>query len=155
MPQKIKIIGLVKTDEYIQKEVDAVEGSRLKLLKDSDWTQLMDSPLDPITVLEWRHWRNSVRQIKVSSDSLDGARNLISKLEKSPPSNKPKGPPGYVITKLNYSSVDLFRASCIMVIKELMPSKSVYAKAFAKKAGKLDDYDSIFTAMIEVLKDGY
>lgn len=155
MPQKIKIISLVKTDEYIQKEIDAVDGAKLKLLKDSDWTQLMDAPLDHITVLEWRHWRNIVRELTVTHDNLLEARERVSKLEKSRPPIKAAGRPGFVITKLDYSSIDRFRESCTMVIRELLPTKSAYAKAFDKKSKKLTTLDDIFATMIEVLKDGY
>lgn len=155
MPQKIKIIGLVKTDEYIQKELDAVEASKLKLLRDSDWTQVMDAPLDPLTVLEWRHWRQKIRDVRITLDAIHTAKQELLNLEQKMPPKKSSAKFGSVVTRLDYSSIDSFRESCIMVIKELLPGKSLYAKAFSKKSAKLTTYDEIFFVLMDILKDGY
>lgn len=155
MPQKIKIVGLLKTDEYIQKELDAVEAIKLKMLRDSDWTQVMDAPLDPILVLEWRHWRHRVRSMEITLSRMQEAKAKLALLDENKPSSKSTKRFGYVVTRLDYSSIDSFKESCIMTIKELIPGKSLYTKAFMKKSAKCATYDEIFATMMDILKDGY
>ena len=155
MPQKIKIIGLLKTDDYIQKEVDAVEATKQKLLKDSDWTQLCDSPLDALSILKWRHWRHTVRQVAVTADSLERCKFQLETLESSKPPSKTNLPYGSVVTKLDYSSVDGYRQSCIMVLKELLPNKSAYIKSFRRRARNAGTFDEVYAIFMETLTDGY
>jgi hypothetical protein len=53
-------VGSAETpEEYFQ----ALKSIRGWMLSESDWTQTPDSPLDEETKLEWRNWRQAMRDI--------------------------------------------------------------------------------------------
>lgn len=85
MPQKIKITKLVKTDEYIQKELDSIKSIKLRLLRDSDWTQLMDTPMSKSDILKWRRWRTDVRNIDITKTNMLSSKDDLLNLEKYKP----------------------------------------------------------------------
>jgi hypothetical protein len=87
MPQKIKIISLSKPDEYIQKEIALLKIMKIKMLRDSDWTQLPDVPINEKNLLEWRMWRSLVREMKITFNNIKDVKQQLEELEK----NKPNG----------------------------------------------------------------
>jgi hypothetical protein len=68
-----------KTEEEIQADIETenneilrtweeVRKTRNRLLSESDWTQLPDSPISSIQVQEWRTYRQALRDITQQSD---------------------------------------------------------------------------------------
>lgn len=154
MPQKIKIIGLVKTDEYIQKELDVVEASKLKLLRDSDWTQTMDCPLSTLDILKWRYWRFKVRSTQITEDSYEQAAETLQLLSKSTPKKTNSKLYKTIYTRLNFNTSDLLIESCIGILKEVFPNRKRPINHFIKRVEKCQDYDTIFKVFIGTL-NGY
>lgn len=86
MAEKIKIISLEKTKEYIDREWASVLGKRLHLLGTTDWTQLEDNELTFESRIRWNHWRNQVRSVRRSVyDTPMDAENALIALEGSLP----------------------------------------------------------------------
>ena len=52
--------GLAETSEEFLQALKSIRGW---MLSESDWTQNPDSPLDDATKLEWRTWRQAMRDI--------------------------------------------------------------------------------------------
>jgi hypothetical protein len=61
--------GLAETPEEFLQALKSIRGW---MLAESDWTQNPDSPLDDATKLEWRVWRQTMRDITqgVTIDSI-------------------------------------------------------------------------------------
>ena len=57
-----------KTQDEIDNEAVSVRRERDELLKDSDWTQLPDSPLTSATKTEWATYRTSLRNVPDQTD---------------------------------------------------------------------------------------
>lgn len=64
MVEKIKITGLEKTPEYVDREWSTVIGRRLHMLGTTDWTQLEDNELTFESRVRWNHWRNQIREVR-------------------------------------------------------------------------------------------
>ena len=59
-------VGSAETpEEFLQ----ALKSIRSWMLSESDWTQNPDSPLDDATKLEWRNWRQAMRDITQGMDA--------------------------------------------------------------------------------------
>lgn len=146
MPQKIKILQLRKTDEYIAKELDALKGRKYKLLTTSDWTQYVDAGLDRKNVLQWRFWRNKVRSTVIDDPSiiLELEKQIIELEENKPAIIKKTTPTKFILNDFDYSSLENFKKSCILIIHECIPvSKD---KRFVKlnKANTINDAFDVF-----------
>lgn len=86
MTEKITILSLEKTPEYIDREWATVLGKRLHLLGTTDWTQLEDNELTFESRVRWNHWRNQVREVRRRLyDSPESAEQVLTKLESSLP----------------------------------------------------------------------
>lgn len=86
MAEKITIISLEKTPEYIDREWASVLGKRLHLLGTTDWTQLEDNELTFESRVRWNHWRNQVRAVRRTEyNSPDSAEAALTALEQSLP----------------------------------------------------------------------
>jgi hypothetical protein len=89
MAEKITILSLEKTPEYIDREWATVLGKRLHLLGTTDWTQLEDNELTFESRVRWNHWRNQVRQVRRREyDSPEAAEQVLIKLENSLPEHE-------------------------------------------------------------------
>jgi hypothetical protein len=78
--------GLAETrEEFIQ----ALKYIRNWMLAESDWTQTSDSPLDDATKLEWRIWRQAMRDITqdVTTDSIQETFDIPNPPIKGQPSH--------------------------------------------------------------------
>lgn len=121
MIQKIKILKLQKPEEYIKKELSVVKSLKNKLLKSSDWTQLIDSGLSVKNILQWRFWRNSVRILETDKyEKLLEIKELIQKLDNCKPQiiKRSNEHFKYPLIDFNYSSLEAFKHSCILIGKE-------------------------------------
>lgn len=86
MAEKITILKLEKTPEYIDREWASVLGKRLHLLGTTDWTQLEDNELTFESRVRWNHWRNQVRAVRRSEyESPDSAERALIALEENLP----------------------------------------------------------------------
>jgi hypothetical protein len=86
MTEKITILSLEKTPEYIDREWATVLGKRLHLLGTTDWTQLEDNELTFESRVRWNHWRNQVREVRRKIyDNPEAAELVLAKLEKNLP----------------------------------------------------------------------
>lgn len=143
MPQKIKILSLRKTEEYIKKELDNLKARRNKLLISSDWTQIIDNGLSMKNILEWRYWRNKIRNIKCNNISnLLEIENEISFYEENRPQVIKRNGElfKFIINDFDYSSLEKFKKSCILIIKDCVSiSKN-------KRFDALERADSMDTA---------
>ena len=61
--------SLIKSD-FAPNYVEALRFMRNMLLRDSDWTQFNDSPLSDSKKTEWATYRQSLRDITSSSQSI-------------------------------------------------------------------------------------
>lgn len=78
-----KVVVREKTSEELAAEAAAgaeiitiskmieLREERNKLLAESDWTQVVDSPLDDTTKAEWQTYRQALRDITETYSSLD------------------------------------------------------------------------------------
>lgn len=151
MTKKIKILNLTKPPEYLQKELDSIHSLKLKLLRDSDWTQTLDAPLSTVNALQWRYWRAMVRRIEITLETLEHSRTMLIELEKNKPESKKSDDSQLVFTKFNFTSIDTFRDSCIMIIKELPQFDEKHIKKFKQKTKNITDFDEIFQIFIGIL----
>lgn len=150
MPQKIKIHKLEKPQEYIKKELDILSGQRRKLLVSSDWTQNVDAGLAVSNVLEWRYWRHKVRSILINENRpVDIIKSELEKLEKAKPKCKKRGNEYYrhILTDFNYSNIEKFKISCIMILTEIKPAFELTETVFAGKRRK----DDIFAELLRMI----
>ncbi len=86
MAEKIIILSLEKTPEYIDREWATVLGKRLHLLGTTDWTQLEDNELTFESRVRWNHWRNQVREVnRRTYDSPESAEQILIKFENNFP----------------------------------------------------------------------
>lgn len=86
MAEKITILSLEKTPEYIDREWATVLGKRLHLLGTTDWTQLEDNELTFESRVRWNHWRNQVREVRRRLyDNPDAAEQVLIELESKLP----------------------------------------------------------------------
>ncbi len=86
MTEKITILSLEKTADYIDREWATVLGKRLHLLGTTDWTQLEDNELTFESRVRWNHWRNQVREVRREVyDSPEDAEHVLIKLEQNLP----------------------------------------------------------------------
>lgn len=86
MVEKITILSLEKTPEYIDREWAGVLGKRLHLLGTTDWTQLEDNELTFESRVRWNHWRNQVREVRRRLyDTPEDAERVLIKLESNLP----------------------------------------------------------------------
>lgn len=154
MPQKIKILGLSKPEDYIQKEFDVVDAYKAKLLRDSDWTQTIDCPLRASSVLLWRFWRTLVRDIAKGSNTPLQYKKLLEDLESKTPTNY-YGSNKLILTKFDHSSFDNFKTSCILIAKEFFGAKSEKVKMLTLKLEETSTMDGALTALVEVIDNGY
>ena len=159
MPQKIQIIKLEKTSEYLKKEIDAVKSIQNKLLRDSDWTQVPDSGILVTDCLKWRHWRHKVRAITVNAINYDTVNTLLDNYSNSKPTAivdvlNYRHPP---LMQFDYTSKDSLISSCVEILKEIFKvvPPDVRLKAFASKARRAKTYDDIINVLIETIEDGY
>jgi hypothetical protein len=62
-------VGFAETPEEFLQALKSIRGW---MLSESDWTQTLDCPLDEETKLEWRIWRQAMRDITqtVSVDTI-------------------------------------------------------------------------------------
>lgn len=121
MIQKIQILKLRKPEEYIQRDLSILRAGKNKLLTSSDWTQVLDCGLSAKNILQWRYWRNSVRELDVTNHALLAETEEKVKLLGA---NKPEITKRtteqfvYPLSDFNYSSLESFKNSCILIIKE-------------------------------------
>jgi hypothetical protein len=153
MTQKIKILTLEKTSEYITRELDVVHGIQRKLLNDSDWTQCIDTELQTSSVLAWRMWRHRVRSVCITSDMLDAATSSLNALENSQPASVKGVRLAYVTAQFNFTSPAAFYESCMRVLDEICQ----YRAAFISNAAQLDIpiIFAAFCAHVESIERGY
>lgn len=148
MPQKIKIIRLTKPYEYIKKELDIIKGQKIKLLSSSDWTQVIDNGLTTKSVLEWRFWRNKVRSVDTSDHSkILLVQENIDKLEQTKPQTKKRTDENstYILSDFNYSTIESFGKSCIMILSE----RKTVGATLSKRIKKAKTYDEVFAHFIK------
>lgn len=154
MPQKIKILKLEKPREYIIKQIESIKAAQQKMLKDSDWTQLMDCPLSTLDILKWKYWRFKVRTIRVTEDNYEQSSEKLHTLSKSSPKKTDSKLYKTIYTRLNFDTSELLIESCIGVIKEVFPNKKRPVNHFTKRVENCQDYDTIFKLFIGTL-NGY
>lgn len=154
MPQKIKIIALEKPREYILKQIESIKAMQRKMLKDSDWTQLMDCPLSTLDILKWRYWRFKVRSIQVKEHNYEHASEILQNLSASAPKRTDSKLHKVIYTRMNFDTRESFIESCIGVIKEVFPNKKRPINHFIKRVENCQDYDTIFRLFIGTL-NGY
>ena len=121
MIQKIQILKLAKPEEYIRRDLLVLKSSKNKLLTSSDWTQVLDCGLTVKNILQWRFWRNNVRDLNVDNHNLlleTGEK--LKALEEIKPSTVKRTSEQFVypLSDFNYSSLESFRNSCILIIQE-------------------------------------
>ena len=155
MPQKIQIISLEKPGDYIKKEIDAVKSFKVKLLRDSDWTQLFDAEITPIELLRWRHWRHKVRLVKVLPNNYEKAKLALEKLEQARPISTNSIERKYIMTQLNYSGISAFKASAKRIYVECFPSKDISLKRFSGDISRTKSIDTVFAKLLEAIESGY
>lgn len=155
MPQKIKIISLEKPSDYIKKERDAVESFKVKLLRDSDWTQLFDVEITPIELLRWRHWRHLVRLVRIGPDNYEKAKLTLEKLELTRPISKHSTERQYITTQLNYTDILTFKESAKRVYIECFPSKAISLKRFSGDIARTKSINTVFEKLLEAIESGY
>ena len=86
MVEKIKITGLEKTAEYVDREWSTVIGRRLHMLGTTDWTQLEDNELTFESRVRWNHWRNQIREVRRELyDTPEDATKALDALEANLP----------------------------------------------------------------------
>lgn len=86
MVEKIKITGLEKTQEYVDREWSTVIGRRLHMLGTTDWTQLEDNELTFESRVRWNHWRNQIREVRRNTyESPEAAGKALDVLEANLP----------------------------------------------------------------------
>lgn len=86
MTEKIKILSLKKTQEYLDREWASVMSKRIHMLSTTDWTQLEDNELTFESRVRWNHWRNQVRAVRRGDYSTPkDAENALAELEKNLP----------------------------------------------------------------------
>ena len=159
MPQKIQIIKLEKTSEYLKKEIDAVKSIKNKLLKDSDWTQILDSELLISDRLRWRHWRHLVRSISATAINYDQSAIKLEELSLNKPNDgictgKYSFSPQ---SQFDYTSLQTFIQSSETILREIFKTNEPDAriKGFNSRAKRLLSIDSVLELLIEVIEDGY
>lgn len=151
MPQKIKILNLAKPAEYINNELITLKAKQFKLLSSSDWTQLIDSGLTVANVLEWRYWRHAVRECNLDDratishntirlDALEGA--------KPPVKHRTDEQFKFILNDFNYSSVDNFKKSCVIILLEY---NSEYSKQDIAKINKSDTINKSYENLISLI----
>lgn len=136
MPQKIKILRLEKPEEYKINEITVIRSFRNKLLLSTDWTQLIDNNLSVKNILEWRYWRNNVRCISVSTyDIIENSRKKLDTLDLTKPKIENKQSwQIYPMINFDYSSVENFKKTCIMILE----SNNKKTKAAFKKCATIE-----------------
>lgn len=86
MVKKITNIAVSSTAETLELEWGNILSRKVKLLQNSDWSQLSDVNLDDSKRQEWREWRAKLRRVKrVNNLEPVQALELINTLEKSIP----------------------------------------------------------------------
>jgi hypothetical protein len=148
MPQKIKILALRKPDEYIQNELSILRARKHKLLIASDWTQLIDSGLSIKNVIQWRFWRHNVRAIDI--DNISKATLMLDTIDSAKPVIEKRMNEQFVciMHDLNYSSVDNFKKSCILILEECFGTKKQKDVAKIKKASTIQKaFDHLISAL--------
>lgn len=154
MPQKIKIIGLSKPENYIQKEFDVVDAYKEKLLRDSDWTQTIDCPLHTSSVLMWRFWRKQVRSVVRGSNTPAQYKNILEELEQNSPP-RIYADDRVILTQFDYSSFDNFKKSCILIAKEFFGQKSQKVKMLSLKIQQTTTMEEALMVLVEAIDNGY
>lgn len=151
MPQKIKILAIRKTDEYIQNELSILRARKNKLLISSDWTQLIDNGLSIKNVMQWRFWRNKVRQLDIlDSSNIITVNRELDALDSIRPIALKRTSEHFVfiMNDFNYSSVDNFKKSCILILEECFGTKKHKEIARIKKATSIDKaFDYLISAL--------
>lgn len=159
MPQKIQILQLEKPTEYLKKEVDAVKSVKSKMLRDSDWTQMLDTGLLITDCLKWRHWRHKVRNITVTNINYDSSEKELQLLNDTKPAAnilhiKYMPPPR---AQFDYTNKPAFVESCYVILKEIFNTNVPDAriKQFSSRAKRVKMIDEVIDILIEVIEDGH
>lgn len=122
MTAKIKIIKLSKPDDYLDREWAKLLSKRQHLLSSTDWTQISDNGLSYSARLEWRAWRESVREIhKNDNTTLDEVEKHLNELEKQFPKNEFVDNSYFQLGNytLDISTLDQAKKTAINVLKVL------------------------------------
>lgn len=80
MIKKITNLSTSKTLEYKQREMLDVKNVKLKLLKNSDYTQLFDSNLNVFEIMFWRIWRYQIRHMHITIDNYEECMKKLNTL---------------------------------------------------------------------------
>lgn len=159
MPQKIQIIKLEKPTEYLKKEVDAVKSIKSKMLRDSDWTQLLDNGLRVTDCLKWRHWRHKVRSVTVNNINYDSSENILNLLNDSKPGTHVSTVKYIPMPRaqFDYTNKATFIESCNSILREIFNTNVPDAriKRFANRAKRVKMFDEIINILVEVIEDGH
>lgn len=140
MPQKIKIVKLEKTAQYISTEMAMLKTQARQLLSSSDWTQLPDSGLTTICQLRFRVWRNNIRLINFAE--YDSALEAFNDLKKRRPEIvKATGKYRFVTSNFNFCSQLTLASSCNSILHELGISETV------NFSEELDVLENFFTVL--------
>lgn len=150
---KIKILKTTKTKEYIQNEIESVKIFKNKLLHDSDYTQIFDCNLSTIEILSWRVWRYKIRSIEINEDNYEDTLVLLNYLKDNKPAAFKSKIKKYPLIELNMDSLNSFKASCMLICKDLSVTKPDIMK-FEDSIKKITAYFDILIKMDEML-DGY
>ncbi len=67
MIKKIKNLKILQTEKTKQLQLSESLSLKGKLISSTDWTQLLDSNLRDYSVLDFKIWRNSVKEIKIEN----------------------------------------------------------------------------------------
>ena len=159
MPQKIQILKLEKPTEYLNKEIDAVKSIKSKMLRDSDWTQMLDTGLIVTDCLKWRHWRHKVRSVTVNSINYDSSEDVLNLLNGSKPgahvSTVKYVPPPR--SQFDYTDKAAFIESCNSILREIFNTNVPDAriKGFSNRAKRVKMFDEIINILVEVIEDGH
>lgn len=145
MPQKIKIIKLEKTEQYLAKELALLKGQAKALLTSTDWTQLPDSELSTACQLRFRIWRNLIRRLDYSdfdksSQELEGLKTNRPEIKKS------CGKYRFVTSNFNFADKLSLINSCNQILKELGIDESVSCS---------EDADAIENFFTVLKQNGY
>lgn len=150
MTKKIKILGLNKTEEYLDKEVGILHANKIRLLKESDWTQIPDAPLSIANRLSWRIWRHKVRCITINRENLEQSKINLDSLESCKPRSTVHYEP-YINCQFNFSTDENFKQSCLEILKEVIPNKASVYKNFLRTT-KESDMETTFAHLLETIK---
>ena len=71
--KEYEVVSLTTDEKTVVDNIqwDKIREERTQKLKDSDWTQVSDSPLDSSKKTEWQTYRQSLRDITTQSDPFN------------------------------------------------------------------------------------